>query len=195
MERRADVYAPDQIRQRVRVIIEQAQRINRMIGTLLDLSRIQSGQLSIMVAPLDLAALSARVVAEFQPMLRRHRLELAGELSELMVAGDEIRLEHVIYNLIGNALKYSPGGGDITVRVERQVGYACIAVVDQGIGIPQEALPRVFERYYRAPNAGQSGMGIGLYAAREILNLHGGTISVDSTEGVGSTFTIWLPLT
>lgn len=194
IERRAEHYTPEQIRQRSHVIVEQTQRINRMIGTLLDLSRIQSGQLAIEVAPLDLAALAARVVTEIRPTLHRHHLELLGEPVGLQIAGDELRLEHVLYNLIGNAVKYSPHGGPVTIRIERQGAQACIAVADQGIGVPSEALPRLFERYYRAANAGMSGMGIGLYAAREILSLHGGTITVESTEGVGSTFTINLPL-
>lgn len=179
--------------QRTRMIIEQAQRLNRMIGALLDVTRIQSGQLTIAVAPLDLAALAARVVAALQPTLSKHQLELAG-VSELWVVGDELRLEQVLYNLIGNAIKYSPFGGTIRVELGQLATEAQLSIHDQGIGIPAAALPRLFERYYRAANASVSGMGIGLYAVREILVLHRGTISVSSEEGVGSSFTVRLPL-
>jgi PAS domain S-box-containing protein len=184
----------DQARQRARRIVEQGQRLNRMIGALLDLSRIQSGQFTINTVPLDLTALAARVVAEFRPTLSQHTLELVGVPEELWVAGDEVRLEQVLYNLIGNAVKYSPGGGLVTVRVARQDTRACLAIIDQGIGIPTSAIPRLFERYYRAANARVSGMGIGLYTVHEIVTLHGGTVTVVSEEGHGSTFTVFLPL-
>jgi PAS domain S-box-containing protein len=193
LERRLLTSAPEQLARRVRLIIEQAQRLNRMVDALLDISRIQSGQLEISVAPLDLTDLVARVVAVIQPTLSQHRLELVGAPTALRVAGDEVRLEQVLYNLIGNAVKYSPEGGAITVEVVREAAQARLTVCDEGIGIPAEALPRLFERYYRAANASTSGMGIGLYAAREILALHGGTITVVSTEGQGSSFTISLP--
>jgi signal transduction histidine kinase len=103
----------------------------------------------------------------------------------------------VIQNLIQNAIKYSPSGGRVTVQVERQAANACIRVSDQGIGIPAAALPQLFRRFYRAPNADSqhiSGMGIGLYVVKEIVELHGGTVEVASQESQGSTFTISLPL-
>ncbi len=185
----------DQSKQRVRCIVTQTQRLSRMIGTLFDLSRIQSGQLTIDRVPLDFAALADRVVAEIQPTLSQPILEFVGIPEGLWVAGDEIRLEQVLYNLIGNAVKYSPGSCVVTIRVERQDTRAYLAVIDQGIGIPTAALPRLFERYYRAENAGaSSGMGIGLYVVREIVTLHGGTVAVVSEAGVGSTFTVDLPL-
>lgn len=184
----------EQVRQRAVRIVEQSQRLSRMIGALLDLSRIQSGQLTIDSVPLDLTALAARVVAELQPTLSQHTLDLVGATEGLWVAGDEVRLEQVLYNLIGNAVKYSPDGGRVTVEVARQDTRACLTIVDEGIGIPAAALPRLFERYYRAANAGASGMGIGLYAVREITALHGGSVAVVSEEGVGSTFTVYLPL-
>jgi PAS domain S-box-containing protein len=185
----------DQVKQRVKRIVEQSQRLSRMIGALLDLSRIQSGQLTIDNLPLDVAALAARIVAEIQLTLSQHTLELMGVREGLWVVGDEVRLEQVLYNLIGNAVKYSPEGGRVTIRVERQDSQVCLTIVDTGIGIPTVALPRLFDRYYRAANAGASGMGIGLYAVHEIVALHGGTVAVASEEGVGRTFTVYLPFT
>ena len=179
------------------VINAQAERLNKMIAALLDISRIQIGQLNIEQLPLDLSALVRRVVAEVQPTLDDHTLECVTPDEPLMVAGDELRLEQVLQNLIGNAIKYSPAGGPIGVRIERQGQHICMMVTDEGIGIPESALPNLFSRFYRASNVDPqqiAGMGIGLYVVKEIVALHGGEVMVSSTEGAGSTFTITLPL-
>jgi len=115
----------------------------------------------------------------------------------LIIDGDALRLEQVLQNLLQNAIKYSPTGKRISVAVAQQEQMACVAVTDEGLGIPQSALPRLFERFYRAAQVdtgGISGLGIGLYVVKEIVTLHGGTILVNSAEGIGSTFTICLPL-
>ena len=114
-----------------------------------------------------------------------------------MVNGDAMRLEQVLENLVQNAIKYSPSGGRVKVCIEQQNDKACLWVTDEGIGIPDGAVPHLFERFYRAPNVDPqqiTGMGIGLYVVKEIVQRHGGTIMVESTEGVGSTFRICLPL-
>jgi signal transduction histidine kinase len=166
---------------------------------MLDSTRLEHGQLSIERAAVDLAALARQVVAEIQPTLDtgRHTIRLLAETQPLMVLGDMLRLEQVLQNLIGNAVKYSPGGGEIVVRLAQQDAQAHIEVHDTGIGIPAGALPQLFQRFYRAGNAGTqqiSGMGIGLYVVREIVTLHGGTVAVESCEGAGSIFTVQLPL-
>lgn len=184
-------------RRSVAVIAEQALRLNQMIAALLDISRLQAGQLSITRAPVELCTLLCRLAEEVQPALDQHMLHLTCTGEPLVVIGDELRLEQVIQNLLQNAVKYSPQGGSIAVRVERHDRRASVAVSDQGIGIPSAALPQLFQRFYRAANAEAryiSGMGVGLYVVKEIVTLHGGTVEVSSVEGVGSTFTIWLPL-
>ena len=108
-----------------------------------------------------------------------------------------MRLEQVLQNLLQNALKYSNPPHPIIVTMTRQADEVRIAVHDQGMGIPADALPDLFQRFYRAANAEAqhiSGMGIGLYVVKEIMALHGGGVSVESTEGAGSTFTVWLPV-
>ena len=179
------------------VISNQASRLNRMITSLLDLSRIQTGQLSIERGAVDVRALIERVVSEVQPTFSEHTLSLSAPDAPIIVDGDELRLEQVFQNLIQNAVKYSPAGGAVYVRLERHEDKAVVAVTDEGIGIPAEALPRLFSRFYRAVNASSqniSGMGVGLYVVREIVSLHGGTVAVQSDEGQGSTFTVILPL-
>jgi signal transduction histidine kinase len=187
----------DRDRRAIRVVGEQAMRLNKLIGALLDLSRIETGQLSIERALVDLNALAQRLAEEAQQTTERHTITFSGNGQPLIIHGDELRLEQVVQNLIQNAIKYSPNGGAVTVRVERQGANACVAVSDQGIGIPAAALPQLFRRFFRAPNADSqhiSGMGIGLYVVREIVQLHGGAIDVASQEGSGSTFTVHLPL-
>ena len=183
--------------QALAVMVDQARRMSVLIEAVLDSSRLEAGQVQIEQAPLGLTALTERVVEEVQPTLVQHTLALISQGESLMIAGDELRLTQALHNLIGNAVKYSPQGGTITVRVYRHDQMACVSVTDEGIGIPAAALPHLFERFYRAENAVGtpiSGIGIGLYVVKEVVELHGGTVAVESTEGKGSTFTICLPL-
>jgi PAS domain S-box-containing protein len=181
----------------LQLIVEQARRLNRMIEALLDLSRLETGQLSIERRPLDLGALVQRVADEAMPGLEQHTITFNSAGEPLFILGDELRLEQALQNLLQNAIKYSPAGGRIDIRVARRDRMACAEVSDQGIGIPQAALPRLFTRFYRATNVNPqhiSGMGVGLYVVKEIIALHGGEVGVESQEGVGSIFTVCLPL-
>ncbi|GIV95496.1 MAG: sensor histidine kinase [Herpetosiphonaceae bacterium] len=181
----------------LRALYEQAHRLHRLIVSLLDLSRIQLGQLIIERQIVDLAGLAQRIAEETQAISSRHIFQVKITSAPLLVEGDELRLEQVLLNLLHNAIKYSPEGGTITLRVERKGHQVEIAISDQGIGIPSDALPHLFDRFFRAGNADRqqfAGMGLGLFVVKEIVTLHGGTISVSSKEGQGSTFTIQLPL-
>lgn len=183
--------------QAVSVIHEQAVRLHKLIGSLFDFSRIQTGQLSVNRSPVDLASLARRIVAILQPTVERHMLQFECSDAPLLVEGDELRLEQVLQNLIDNAIKYSPEGGMVAVRLEARGERVVLTVSDQGIGIPGKDLPQLFNRFYRASNVNPhrtSGLGIGLYMAQEIVTLHDGTIEVESTEGQGCTFTVSLPL-
>jgi signal transduction histidine kinase len=115
----------------------------------------------------------------------------------LLVRGDALRLEQALRNVLQNAIKYSPAGGEVRVEAQRGGAWAALTVTDQGIGIPPEALPQLFDPYYRAPSVRSehiSGLGIGLFVTREIVALHGGEIAVSSAEGLGTTVSIRLPL-
>jgi PAS domain S-box-containing protein len=188
---------PERERRSVRVIVDQASRLNTMIADLLDISRIELGQLRIEQEPVDLAGLTRQVVEEVIPSLERHTISASIEAAPLVVRGDALRLEQVVQNLISNAIKYSPQGRQVTVQVARRGPQACVAVSDEGIGIPKSELPRLFNRFYRASNVETqriNGMGIGLYVVKEVVTLHRGTVTVESVEGQGSTFTVCLPL-
>lgn len=181
----------------LQAITEQTRRLNKMVSDLLDFSRIEQGQLQIARFPLDLGALMQRIVDEVQPTLQNHTVSCVVAESPLVIAGDSIRLEQVLQNLIGNAIKYSPDGGMVQVQVERRDIFACVSITDEGIGIPPDAFPQLFEPFYRAANAetrNVKGVGVGLYVVKQIVTLHGGRVEVTSVEGEGSTFTVCLPL-
>jgi signal transduction histidine kinase len=180
----------------LRIIHEQVARLNKLVLALLDISRLEMGQLSIERAPVDIIALVRRIAGEVQPTVDDRSIEVRGPEAPIVVSGDELRLEQVLHNLIQNALKYSEPPHPITIMVTPRENRVCIAVHDNGIGIPAAALPHLFQRFYRAGNAGEQhrgGLGIGLYVVKEIITLHGGEVTVESTEGAGSTFTLCLP--
>lgn len=178
-------------------IQRHARRLLRLIDDLLDLSRIDAGQLRLEVAAVDLTALVTQVIRGYGAVAesRGVRLVMDAPLSTTDVWGDLHRLESVLSNLIGNALKFTPRGGAVTVAVRETGGNVCVSVSDTGPGIAPEVLPRVFERFYQSSDGvRRGGVGIGLALARNLAELHSGRIAVESTLGEGSTFTLVLPL-
>jgi len=178
-----------------------AATIADMLDQLLDLARQDAGQaLALDLREMDLAALVRAAVAERQPLAPDHHFAL--DLPPGPVAGrwDALRLRRVLDNLIGNAVKYSPAGGTVRVRVERSQesgrDWAVLTVADQGIGVPAADLPHIFERFHRGANVvGEiPGTGIGLAGTRQIVEQHGGAIAIASAEGKGTTVTVQLPL-
>jgi len=180
----------------IQIVVSQAQRLNKMITALLDVSRIQTGRFSIDPAPMDLAALVRRVVEESRLTIVDHTVILEDAQEPAMIFGDEVRLEQMLQNLIGNAVKYSPGGGPVTVRLSRSDGLAVISVSDQGIGIAPEDQKKLFRRFYRVDNRlaiVDKGTGLGLTIVRGLAEAHGGSVSLESEVGVGTTVTLRLP--
>lgn len=191
---------PEKLTAQMHTIILATSRMSGLLDELLDSARLQLGQrLELRSEPLDLVALAQQAVAESQPTTERHELRVEAATPHLLGRGDAARLERVLTNLLSNAIKYSPNGGEIVVSVARETdttgAWAILAVRDPGLGIPAADLPYVFERFRRASNVGVQikGVGLGLANARQIVELHGGTIAVDSQEGRGTTVTIRLP--
>lgn len=181
----------------LQVAIQQARRLNQMIEALLDVSRLEQGQLTITKVPVDLGQLLQRVLHEVQLGLTEHTIESSLPSQPVVALGDELRLEQVLQNLLQNAIKYSPQGGAIEVVLKRHMRHGVIQVRDYGIGMPSSALPHVFKRFYRVQNSTANhiqGAGIGLFVVKEIVTLHGGTVEATSQEGQGSIFTVQLPL-
>jgi signal transduction histidine kinase len=169
-----------------------------MIDELMDITRQQKGlRLELNLAPLDLLVLARRVVDEQQRATERHELQLEPSSASIEGMWDELRLERVLSNLVSNAIKYSPAGGLVRVGLDAEPDVVTISVEDHGVGIPPEALPHVFQRFYRADNVARRfpGNGIGLGSVLQIVKAHGGSIDVHSQEGTGSTFIVRLPRT
>ncbi|KAB8143812.1 PAS domain S-box protein [Chloroflexia bacterium SDU3-3] len=180
----------------VRVMLMRIEHLYKMVSSMLDLSRLQSQQLMIEYSVVRICKLVDRVIHEAQVLPGRSRIAFAGCDQDMLIEGDEVRLEQVFQNLLENALKYSSDPDPVTITVEDHGSHVLVSVADQGIGIPKEDLPQLFQRFYRASNIDGrrvSGMGLGLYVVKEIVSLHHGTITVTSEEGKGSTFVVRLP--
>lgn len=178
----------------VDAIISETGRLERFINDLLLASQIQNDRLALAQEELDLVATARGAIDSLgreDAGIRFH-----SDSSPVMVYADPHRLSQVLVNLLTNAIKYSPKGAGVTVRVGRTGGKACVSVEDQGVGIPADALPHVFDRFFRVGNtSGQvQGLGLGLYISRRIVDAHGGQIEVESQPARGSTFTVKLPL-
>ena len=178
----------------VGVIREQVRRMTHLIDDLSDVVRLDEGQFLLRQEELDLGILATEAVLRAGVQTDRHTIRV--ELPENPVMGywDRVRLEEVLDNLVGNAVKYSPAGGEILVQVAGADGEAHLSVTDHGVGVPTEALPQLFERFRRADGTGLPGLGFGLYIARMLVEAHGGRILVESEFGRGSTFTVVLPI-
>ncbi len=195
---------PETARQGLQVIEEEADRLETLIDTLLDVSRIQAGGLKLDLAEVDLARLLERIVAAYRTQTERHCIELDLPPDLPVIVGDEERLRQVFTNLLSNAIKYSPEGGTIRIggwveedprRPGRQ--RAVIYVADQGIGIPESELPHIFDRFYRGDTGLRrrtSGVGLGLYLVHAIVEAHQGEIWIRSEVGKGTTVFVALPV-
>lgn len=170
--------------------------LTQMVQELLELSRIESGQVPIRLAPVPVAELLTRPLERLRPQVERADLELAVNVvpDSLTVLADQERTRQVVTNIVHNAIKFTPPGGRISVSAIRAGDEVVIAVADTGIGIPEKDLPRIFERFYKADRARASGgTGLGLAIAKHIVQAHGGRIWVKSQEGAGSIFYFTLP--
>jgi signal transduction histidine kinase len=174
-----------------------AGRMALQLDELVDASRLQAGRpLELRRGPTDLIALARTAVAEHQHMTDRHVLRISTTCDVLVGNWDAIRLSRVFDNLLDNALKFSPRGGAIEISIGLEGDSAVIAVSDVGEGIPEADLPHVFERFRRGQNVEGRipGSGIGLAGVQTIVELHLGSIGVQSKAGQGTTFTVRLPI-
>lgn len=178
-------------------IHKDALRLTRMINEMLDLSRMEAGRMTLSVEPTDLNAIIADVAERVRPQAPDHPITLALDPSLPSIRGDRDRLTQVASNLLGNAVKYSPTGGEIVITTERVGTSVHLAVRDHGMGIPHDALEAIWERYSRVDSQatkGIQGTGLGLPIVGQIVALHGGRVWAESEPGRGSTFHVLLPL-
>ena len=179
-------------------IDQEAGRLSRLVGGLLLLAQAESGKLTLLEKPVELDLLVTEVFQEMS-ILAGSKIHLhLNEIDEVIVNGDRDRLKQVLINLAANAIQYTPQGGEVFLSVEKIGTQGRIICRDTGPGIPAEDLPHIFERFYRAEKSrtrGKStGFGLGLSIANWIVERHGGRIEVNSKEGEGTSFAIWLPV-
>ncbi len=193
------------INEHLETIAAQAKQLNNIVTTFLEATRINRGQFSLKTENVDLEAIARKVVENQVALTEQHELSchVEQDARPYLVLGDQARLAQVIANLVENAIKYSPLGGPVSVFFRRshedsQNEMIEVCIADKGIGIPLDAQSRLFERFYRVPqanNRGTRGVGLGLYIVAQLIQMHGGNISVDSPGilGQGSRFTFTIP--
>ena len=180
------------------VVIERnAERLLRLVGDLLFLSQVQSGKLTVEFRQADLSDIAFQAVQEIRPEAERKRIDLVLAATAVRCeAVDPLRIAQLLGNMLSNAVKFTPPGGHVEVRVDRDGDVAVLSVSDTGLGIPAADRERIFERFFRTASATEHvipGTGLGLTISKAIVEAHGGSIAVDSEEGRGATFTVRLP--
>jgi PAS domain S-box-containing protein len=191
--------ALDEDQDRMLAIVDRnADRLLGLVTDLLFMAEVDAGKLSIEHYPVHLGDVAAESVEAAGPRAQTAEIELHLDVAtDLVVDGDRTRLAQVFDNLISNAIKFTPSGGRVDVRVFRAAGDALIEVADNGVGIPEDERLHLFERFYRTSGATRDavqGTGLGLAIVGAITESHGGTVSVETTEGGGTTFVVSLPL-
>ena len=191
--------ASPRLRDRISKIEIETGHLTQMVNELLDLSRIESGTSQLLLDDVDLVRVARATAERLRLFAERQGLRIDLELPDRVapVRGDEDRLGQVLVNLLHNAVKFSPDGGQILVGVREDEGNVRVWVSDPGIGVPRADLTRIFERFYKVDRArvrGRGGTGLGLSIARHVIESHGGRIWAESDEGSGSTFLFTIPL-
>jgi len=179
-------------------VLEEVERLAEIVESLFALSRLDAGEASAEWRRCDLAELAATTAEQMSLLATDKNVRVACDsTAKVMVEGHPARLKQVIVNLLDNAIKYTPGGGRVRLSVQREQGFALLEVADDGIGIPADALPHVFKRFFRVDSSRsreQGGAGLGLAIVKSICSAHGGDIEVISALGRGSTFRLRQPL-
>jgi heavy metal sensor kinase len=190
--------SPIEYEELLRSLREDSARMTQLVGELLTLARADAGQQLLSREDLDFSEVVRSVAESMRPLAARRGIELNEQLQPgVAISGDQTRLTQLAINLVENALRYTPPGGNVTVRVSADAGWAELRVGDTGVGIAPEHLPHVFERFYRADPSrarDEGGAGLGLAIVQWVTQAHGGQISVESELGRGTTFRVRLPL-
>ncbi len=186
---------PSRHREALSDCLEESERVLAMLTTLMDISEAETGTMKLNLSEVDVAKLAAEVAAVYEDTAEDAAVALSVHVPEhLTVKADRDRLRQALANLVDNAIKYTPGGGQVTVEARRGEGTVSIGVRDTGAGIPEHEIPRIWDRLYRGDQSrGTRGLGLGLSLVRASVEAQGGKVSVDTTPGRGSTFTITLP--
>ena len=188
----------EDLAERIGNVLQETERLTRIIEGLLLVSRLETGEAQMRRDKIDLGELIDGIADQMAPLADDKLLKLDRKIAHgVIVEGDEIRLKQVGVNLLDNAFKYTPEGGQIGIDVEAESSLAVFSVSDTGMGISRKALPHIFDRFFRAEQARTSrtsGTGLGLSIVQSIVEAHGGKVLVESQEGRGARFRVELPL-
>ena len=180
-------------------VIRNGQRLQRLINQLLDLSKVEAGKMKLHTSQVDLVELLREIVASYESLAKEKNIRyfFYPEVKELMMYVDEEKIEKIIHNLLSNAFKFTKEGGEVILNLRAAEKSVVISVSDSGIGIPEDQLDKIFDRFYQVDSSqtrSYEGSGLGLALVKDLVELHHGTISVDSKKGSGTTFIVSLPL-
>ena len=189
----------DRYREALADCVEETDRVLTMLNTLMDITEAESGTMPLQREPISLADVVERAVDLYHDLADSKGVALVAnakaDVAVIVVPGDRVRLEQVAANLIDNAVKYTPRGGQVSVELHRENGRAILRVHDTGAGIPPDELPRIWDRLFRGDRSrAERGLGLGLSLVKAVVEAHGGSVSVTSELGLGSTFIVSLPV-
>ncbi len=182
----------------LRIVTDEVKRLSRLVGSMLALSRIDSGQLKLNMVEFDLVALTGQTLLTFEKRIADKDIRIEGleDADPITVSGDYDLLGQVVYNLLDNAVKFTDKGGTIRIMLTKEDGRTLCRIRNTGAGIPAEEMPRIFERFYksdRSRSVDKNGVGLGLYIVQTVVGLHRGEVFVRSKEGEFTEFCFWLP--
>ncbi len=189
---------PEKQKHYMKIVSDEVKRLSRLVRSMLDLSRIDSGELKLNTVRLDLTEVMCSVLVASEQRIEQKRLTITGieDCEKVEVQGDYDLMNQVLYNLLDNAIKFTNEGGDIDIRLRRADGRAYVTIRNTGDGIPASEMPQIFERFYksdRSRSLDKNGVGLGLYIVHTVIRLHGGEIAVRSVEGEFTEFAFWIP--
>lgn len=184
----------------MKIVSDEVKRLSRLVRSMLDLSRIDSGELKMTAVKVDLTEMVGSVLIASEQRIEQKRLTITGmeDCERQEVYGDYDLMNQVLYNLLDNAIKFTDEGGNIHIRLYRENGRVYTAIRNTGAGIPPEEMPQIFERFYksdRSRSLDKNGVGLGLYIVHSIVRLHEGEIAVRSKQGEYTEFCFWVPET
>ena len=188
-----------QAKEYTQVILNESTRLTDLVNKFLDLSRLEAGRTEIRMNPFDLRQVVEKILETYRGQAEKKKIRVIAEIPENLplALGDQDMIEQVLLNLFSNAVKYSPDHSKIGIEAKEEEDKIVVSMIDNGYGIPREALPRIFDKFYRVVDSEGTdeveGSGLGLALAKEIVEQHGGTIMVNSRLGVGSVFSFTIP--
>ncbi|MEJ2614076.1 MAG: ATP-binding protein, partial [Ignavibacteriaceae bacterium] len=189
----------NRIREEAEIIFKNAKKLNRLVDQLLDLSRIEAGQMKLRVVKQNIIPFIKEIMSAFKPFAESKNISFRfnPSVEEIFIYIDRDKVERIINNLLSNAFKFTSAGGKIDLSVNKDEKFVNISICDSGIGIPKEKMSKIYDRFYQVENSHkrkQEGTGIGLALSKELIELHKGKIQVESEEGKGTIFTISIPI-